>query len=340
MVARDPKRNATITTDDGVSVEAITPIIISASRSTDIPAFYSRWFFNRLQRGYARWVNPFNRVSQFVSLADTRVIVFWSKNPDPLIQYLPELDGRGINYYFQFTVNDYEKERLEPHVPPLAERIETFRKLSEMVGKKRVIWRYDPLILTDDISVDRLVDRIASVAEQVRAYTEQLVISFADIGIYNKVRANLAREGVNYHEFTPALMVDVAQRLQALNRHWGLRIATCAESIDLEPYGIEHNRCIDDRLMVEVFGHDQKLMQFLGYEPDLFSTPSRLYMKDKGQRKECGCIVSKDIGMYDTCHHLCAYCYANTSCKAVESNRIRQRDDGDALVSAGTTSGV
>jgi hypothetical protein len=320
-------------TDKGETVKAKTPIIISASRSTDIPAFFSRWFVNRLRRGYIRWVNPFNQVSEYVSFAETRVIVFWSKNPKPLMQYLPEIDDKGINYFFQFTLNDFTAEGLEPNVPPLSQRIETFKVLSEKLGKKRVIWRFDPLILTDTLTVEHLTDRISKVATLIRPYTERLVISFADIKVYKKVQNNLAREHVNYREFTPELMVEVAQRLQSLNREWGLKIATCAEGVDLQPYGIEHNRCIDDRLMIDVFPQDRKLMDFLGYQPDFFSDSSRPYLKDKGQRKECGCIMSKDIGMYDTCHHLCAYCYANTSCKAVENNLRRHRDDSDAIVS-------
>lgn len=318
---------------NGASASASCPVIISASRSTDIPAFFSKWFSNSLRRGYVQWVNPFNRKSEYISFSATRVIVFWSKNPRPLIPFLSEIDERGINYYFQFTVNDYEQERLEPHVAPLAQRIETFQQLSERIGKKRVIWRFDPLILTDDLTVDRLVDRVVSVAEQVKAFTERLVISFADIGVYKKVRNNLIREHVHYHEFTPELMLDVAKRLQALNREWGLKIATCAEAVALEPYGIEHNRCIDDRLMVDVFRHDNKLMRFLGYEAGLLADPSWPYIKDKGQRKECGCIVSKDIGMYNTCRHLCAYCYANTSCEDVENSLRKHRDDSDAIVS-------
>jgi len=333
MADRGSKERAMIVAEDGITVDAITPVIVSASRSTDIPAFYSEWLIQRLIRGYVKWTNPFNRVPQYVSFAKTRVIVFWSKNPQPLMQYLPEINAKGINYYFQFTVNDYMDEGLEPNVPPLSQRIETFKALSDKVGKKRVIWRFDPLILTDEVTVDRLTERIAAVAAQVSNYTERLVISFADIKVYKKVQNNLAREHVNYREFTPELMIEVAQRLQVLNHEWGLKIATCAEGIDLEPYGIEHNRCIDDRLMIEVFGHDRKLMEFLGYEADLFADPSRPYMKDKGQRKECGCIVSKDIGMYDTCHHLCAYCYANTSRKAVENNIRRHNPESESLVS-------
>ena len=319
-----------VRTDDGAVVSGKAPVIISASRSTDIPAFFAPWFMNRLRRGYVRRVNPFNRRSEYVSFAETRVIVFWSKNPQPLLQYLPELDDLGINYYFQYTLNDYEHECLEPYVPPLPQRIATFHALSERVGKKRVIWRFDPLLLSDELTVDRLVERVAGVATQVCAHTEKLVISFADIANYRKVRQNLARQHVNHREFTPELMIDVARRLQALNQAWDLKIATCAEAIDLAPYGIEHNRCIDDRLIVEAFGHDRKLMQFLGFDQGSL-LPVRRILKDKGQRRACGCIVSKDIGMYDTCRHLCAYCYANASREAVEVNLRQHEDNSDAI---------
>lgn len=322
-----------INLSDGTSAEAICPVIVSASRATDIPAFFAEWFWKRLKAGYLRWTNPFNpNQVQYVSFSRTCVIVFWSKNPRPLIRYLPELDVRGIHYYFQFTLNDYEREGLEPNVPPLAERVETFKTLSERLGRKRVIWRYDPLILTDTLTVESLTERVAGVAELLRGHAEKLVISFADINIYKKVRSNLARARVNYHEFDPPLMLELAERLQQLNREWGLKIATCAEGIDLARYGIGHSRCIDDELMIELFRDDSALMGFLGYRPGLFGEPARPYLKDRSQRKECGCIVSKDIGMYDTCHHLCTYCYANTSCKAVENN-LRKHDPGaEALI--------
>ena len=319
-------------TDSGQTVRAKAPVIISASRSTDIPAFFSRWFMNRLRRGYVRRVNPFNRASEYVSFQKARVIVFWSKNPEPLIRHLPELDANGINYYFQFTVNDYARENLEPHLPSLSRRIDTFRALSEAVGKQRVVWRFDPLVLTDRLTVDRLLDRIAGVAAQLSPFTERLVISFADIGIYRNVRGNLASARVNCRDFTPGLMVDAAQRLQRLNREWGLKIAACAEDIDLEPYGVGHGRCVDDRLLIEAFGHDEALMRFLGHGQDLLADASRPYLKDKGQRKACGCIVSKDIGMYGTCPHQCAYCYANASRRAVESNFGRHNPESDALI--------
>ena len=211
--------------------------------------------------------------------------------------------------------------------------METFRHLSELVGSTRVVWRFDPLILTDTLTVERLLDRVSSVAAQLRGLTDRLVISVADISEYKKVQNKLQRQGVRYRTCTPDVMAEIAQRLQALNRDWKLTIASCAEGIDLEIYGIAHNRCIDDELMIQAFPNDRELMKFLGYEPNLFSGSCRPRLKDRGQRKECGCILSKDIGMYDTCQHLYTYCYANASCSVVGANRLRHHEGSDAIVS-------
>jgi Domain of unknown function (DUF1848) len=318
---------------DGHQADAIAPVIISASRATDIPAFFPLWFSNRLKAGYVRWTNPFNaKQVQYLSFKKTRVIVFWSKNPRPLFRYLPEIEEKGINSYFQFTINDYEKEGLEPNLPPLLQRVETFKALVEKIGKERVIWRFDPLILSDAVTIDLLIDRISLLADLLQGYTEKLVISFADIRQYRHVQNNLARQQMNYREFTVELMTGFAERLNQLNRQWGLKIATCAEEINL--LGIEHNRCIDDTLLVELFRNDNELMNFLGYSADLFGErPSLSYSKDKGQRKACGCIVSKDIGMYNTCNHLCAYCYANRSGAAVQNNLRMHNPASERLIS-------
>ena len=137
------------------------PVIISASRATDIPAFYSDWFFERLKAGYLKWINPFNRKAQYVSTAEARVFVFWTKNPAPMMMRLAELEMRDINYYFMVTVNDYETEGLEPGLPSLDARIESFTRLSNLIGKERVIWRFDPLLLTDCMGPEKLLEKIA-----------------------------------------------------------------------------------------------------------------------------------------------------------------------------------
>ncbi|MDR1129422.1 MAG: DUF1848 domain-containing protein, partial [Prevotellaceae bacterium] len=248
----------------GKSVEAQVPVIISASRATDIPAFYSDWFFGRLKEGYVKWTNPFNRTPLYVSFQNTRLIVFWSKNFKPLIKHLDYLNDRGINYYFQFTLNDYDAEKLEPRVPDVQSRIETFIELSGKAGKEKVIWRFDPLILTDRTGVDELLRKVERTGNQLKNCTDKLVFSFADIKIYRKVRNSLRSSSIPYHEFNEQTMTEFAAGLQQLNRNWNFELASCAEQIPLERYGIAHNKCIDDDLIIRLFPHDKALMDFLG----------------------------------------------------------------------------
>ena len=148
--------------DDGLKVPAQAPVIVSASRSTDIPAFYADWFLHRLKKGYSAWTNPFNGVKSYVSYANMRFVVFWSKNPRPLIEsgILDYLAERNIGCYVQYSLNDYEAEGLEKGVKPLDYRIETFRMLVERLGKGAVVWRFDPLILTDTVDIDLLLEKI------------------------------------------------------------------------------------------------------------------------------------------------------------------------------------
>lgn len=321
--------------ENGETVKAQTPIIVSASRSTDIPAFYADWFFHRLRVGYSAWTNPFNGVKSYVSYQDTHFVVFWSKNPRPLLPHLDYLKERNIGCYIQYTLNDYENEGLERGVPNLSERIDTFKQLVNKLGKGRVIWRFDPLILTDDISIDTLLSKIERIGDLLQGYTEKLVFSYADILSYRKVKANLEKNNIPYHEWTEPQMLEFAERLTKLNRKWGYTLATCGEKVDLQQFGIEHNHCVDDALIIRFAYEDKELMDFLKVKifpipsSDLFGNteslpsdaiilPNSTYAthgdnRDKGQRLFCGCIVSKDIGEYNTCPHLCEYCYANTT---------------------------
>lgn len=300
-------QKTTINTPNG-TVEGIAPVIISASRATDIPAFYANWFMHRMRTGYVKWFNRFNGQSRYVSFDKTRVIVFWTKNAEPMMEYLPEINERGINYYFTFTLNDYEKEKLEPKVPPLQQRIDAFKRLSDTIGKGKVVWRFDPLILTNTITVDALLDKIYGIGKQIHRHTEKLVISFIDINLYKKVRQNLVTAGFrDCKEFTFEDMTVIAKGLQEMNKEWNINIATCAEATDLSAYRINHNKCIDDELMIRQFSHDKELMDFLGYVPPKEGLLSFIeakgkrtkVLKDLGQRKDCGCISSKDIGQYE-----------------------------------------
>jgi hypothetical protein len=318
-----------INTRKGV-ISGIAPIIISASRSTDIPAFHGEWLMNRLQAGYIKWINPFNQKAQYVSFAKTRVIVFWTKNPRPMLSQLPGIDQQGLHYYFTFTLNDYEKEGFEPAIPSLADRINTFKGLADKIGRERVIWRFDPLILTDKLDVDELLNRIHSVAIKLNGHTNKLVISFVDLNSYGNVRRNLKLAGYQCKEFDLADSYRIASGLQKIGRECNLAIATCRESLALQEYGIVKNKCVDDHLMRQLFKRDSKLMEFLGAgirEVALFGEQSNVNdLKDKGQRENCRCIVSKDIGQYNTCLHFCRYCYANFSERTVKNNFLKPGD--------------
>ena len=342
------KDDITIKTENGELVTANAPIIVSASRSTDIPAFYADWFMHRLKVGYSIWTNPFNGVPSYVSYQNTKFIVFWSKNPRPLIEHLDTLKEMGIECYIQYTLNDYDDEQLEKGVPKVAHRIETFKKLVDKLGKGRVIWRFDPLILTDVISIDLLLQKIDKIGDQLQGYTEKLVFSFADIEGYIKVKKNLNTNGIKYRNFTEQEMLEFGQRLAKLNEKWGYVLATCGEKVDLNQFGIEHNHCVDDRLIVRFGYKSQSLLTYLGaeiWQPQIFepTPPEDAILLDngdyavisannaaKGQRTFCGCMKSKDIGQYNTCPHMCEYCYANTSKEAALSNYQRHKLNPDA----------
>lgn len=342
-----------IQTDSGEIVEATAPVIISASRSTDIPAFFAKWFFNRLAKGYCVWYNPFNQQPMYISFSKCKVVVFWTKNPEQIIPFLPELDRRGMHYYFQVTLNDYMKEGFEPNVPPVEKRIETFKKLSQLIGKEKVIWRFDPLIITPTIGPRELLKRIWKLGNQLKGYTDKLVFSFVDVKAYRKVQNNLVKEtmlftkeDVEKAEANHAQRIEIVEGLLKIRNAWhqegwDIEMATCAEDINLEKYGIEHNRCIDGELMKRIFADDEELVYYLHTlkwpERDIFGQlppipEKKKNVKDVGQRKICGCMVSKDIGMYNTCRHFCVYCYANTSKESVMKNASKYNEDSESII--------
>lgn len=342
-----------ITTDSGERVEATAPVIISASRSTDIPAFYAKWFFNRLAKGYCAWYNPFNQKKMYVSFERCKAIVFWTKNPKPILPYLHILDERGIHYYFQVTLNDYMGEGFEPNVPSVEQRVETFKQLSDMIGHECVVWRFDPLIITPSITPRNLLSRIWKIGNMLKGYTDKLVFSFVDVKAYRKVQNNLVKEtscfskdNVETAEMNDLQRQEVVDGLVKLReawaeRGWNIALATCAEDVDLAKYDIEHNRCIDGELMERLWPQDYDFVYYLRTgklpEADMFGEKPPIpldhkNLKDKGQRKICGCMVSKDIGMYNTCRHFCVYCYANTSRECVHRNQSRHSDDSESLI--------
>ena len=336
----------TITAASG-PVRAVAPTLLAVSRATDIPAFYMPWFMKRLEAGYACWVNPFSGKPQYVSLSRARAVVFWSKNPLPLIAHLPAVEARGLASYVQYTLNDYEAEGWEPGVPPLARRVETFRRLAEAVGPDRVVWRFDPLMLAANpgsrmLSCEDLLERVERLAQALAGCTTKLVFSFADIAPYRKVAENLRRKGMTWRDFTPDEMRRMAAAIAAICARHGMRAATCGEKADLSAQGVEHNRCTDPELILQLTRRHPDVLELFGMSASeqmllpgassvLGATSGTEYPRDPGQRPTCLCVPCKDIGQYNTCPHGCVYCYANTSEAAARRSYQAHAVDGESI---------
>jgi len=304
-----PKHTQSI---NGLSIDTIAPIIISASRSTDIPAFYAQSFINQLKNGFLFWTNPFNGIKIPVSLKQVKLIVFWSKNPSPLIPFLKIIDEMNIDYYFNYTLNDYEIEGFEKKLPALDKRIDTFIELSEKIIKEKVIWRFDPVVLIKNQNQSIMIDKIVAVAEKLHPFTNKLVFSFVDFH-YKKVQQKFKKSGIEIQELNTNDKLLFASELSSKLKGFNLEISTCAEALDLSEFGINHNKCIDDELITNIFSNNKTLMDFIE------SLKANNNLKDKGQRENCGCIPSKDIGKYNTCHYNCTYCYALQSQNPLET---------------------
>ena len=273
-------------------------MILSASRRTDIPNYYSDWFFNRLQEGFLYVRNPMNahQISKIDLSPDViDCIVFWTKNPRNMMNRLEEL--QGYDYYFQFSITGYGKD-VEPNIPDKKEVIiPTFVELSKQIEKK-VIWRYDPILLSERYTIEYHLKAFEVIASKLSGYTERVIISFVDL--YTKTQRNTA--DLKIQEITKEKMIELANRMAEVAKKYSLIIETCAEEIELEAVGVQHGSCIDKKLIEEII--DCKLT--VG--------------KDKNQRDECGCYASVEIGTYNTCLNGCRYCYANFSESRVEEN--------------------
>ncbi len=284
-------------------------MILSVSRRTDIPAFYSEWFFRRIEEGFVDAINPFNRkqVSR-ISLRpeDVDCIVFWTKNPAPMLKQLDRM--KAYSYYFQFTLTAYQKD-VEPGLPKKRELIDTFQELSRQLGPERVIWRYDPIFLNDVYTRKYHAEWFARFAEALAPYTKRCVISFIDL--YQKTERNT--KDLRLHELTTEDMEGIAGDLSAVAHSYGLEIVSCAEEIDLDSFGIRHGACIDKDVIETVMGKAINVK------------------KDPTQRQVCGCMKSVDIGQYNTCRHFCKYCYANFNAKLAAACYANHDPNGTTL---------
>ena len=274
-------------------------MIISASRRTDIPSFYSEWLFNRLKEGYVCVRNPMNihQISQ-ISLSPDVVdgIVFWTKNPTPMLERIHELDN--YTYYFQFTLNSYGKD-IEKNVPSKNDVIiPTFKKLSSIIGKERIVWRYDPILINEHYTREYHKKYFQKLCDSLCNYTEKCTVSFVDL--YKNTERNT--KSLNIHTPSNEEVLELMSFFSKIAHENGIYIDTCTEEYDLSSLNIKHACCIDKSRLERIGNYQLKIG------------------KDKNQRSICGCIESIDIGMHNTCENGCMYCYANFNCEMAQKN--------------------
>lgn len=283
-------------------------MILSASRRTDIPCFYSDWFMNRIKAGYALTRNPMNhaqlsRISLSPEIVDC--IVLWTKDAKDIMQHLGTLDGMGYKYYFQFTLTPYGRT-LEHNLRDKAEIEDTFIELSKQIGKKHVIWRYDPIIFNDTLDIAYHKAQFERMCDKLADYTETATISFVDM--YTKLKTNLIRE-ISAEE-----IIEMSIFIGKTATAHGLRAVACCEKTDLTQYGIEKACCIDKTTLEKVCGCTLNILP------------------DKNQRPDCGCMESVDIGAYNTCLNGCVYCYANVNSATIERRHNSHNPKNELLI--------
>jgi len=289
--------------------------IISASRRSDIPAFYSRWLLRRLEEGYCEWMHPFTGRVERVSLLpeDCLAIVLWTRNPAPLFPALPDLLASGHFPLFQFTVTGYPKP-LESDNPELAVSLRRLRELAERVGPESVIWRYDPIVLSSRTPAAFHLDQFASIARDLEGAVRRVYFSFVDL--YGKTRSNFERlsrqHGIGFLEPDAVERRNLVLRLRDVAAGHGMTLHACCED-ELVGEGVEKGRCID-------------LEWICRLRPDVGER-----LKRRPSREQCGCTESVDIGAYDTCVFGCCYCYATRNREAALS-RLREHDPNDTLL--------
>lgn len=277
-------------------------MVLSVSRRTDIPNYYSEWFYNRIREGFLYVRNPINRhqVSE-ISLSPDVVdcIVFWTKNPKPMMGKLDRL--KDYKYYFQFTLTGYGAD-VEPGVPHKRDAmLPVFQELSEKIGREKVIWRYDPILFTNRYTPEYHIKAFGQIARALRGYTDKCVISFVDVYPKNRKPMGMLKLGT-LDDGQKLAFVSQLSRIASEN---GMAVGCCAEDMDFAQCGVQRNSCVDKSLIEAIAGCHISAG------------------KDKNQRGSCGCMKSIDVGTYNTCRNGCVYCYANYRQGVVAENSKR-----------------
>ena len=282
-------------------------MILNTGTRTDIPAFYSKWFLNRIEEGYVLSKNPYNNQIYKYNFdpKTVDVICFCSKNPKPLVRNLDRLTD-----YRQFwftTINPYDND-IEVNVPSYKKVMKTFKELSEIVGINGVSWRYDPIFITEKYNLDFHIDKFEEMASELCQYTSDCTISFIDL--YQKVLRNFPEAS----DVTTEERLIIGENFARVADEYGIQMKTCVEGTLLDQFGFDSSGCMTQQVLEKAIGNNLKVP------------------KGKYHNRECNCLMGRDIGLYNTCMHGCKYCYANFSTKLVKRNFRLHDPDSPLLV--------
>ena len=284
-------------------------MIINTGCRTDIPAFYSKWLINRIREGYVLVRNPYNpnQVTRYNLSPDVvDCLAFCTKNPEPMLKYLDEIDK--YKQYWFVTITPYGKD-IEPNVPNKEKVIESFKKLSKHIGVDAIGWRYDPIFIGNNFDVNKHIYYFEKIAKELKNYTHNCTISFLDL--YEKVKRNAPEIKPPNHEE----QIQIAKVFSKISKENNMVIHSCCEKTYLSQYGLKCNGCMSKEIVEKAIGCN------------LNPPNSR-----KNLRESCNCLMGNDIGAYNTCGHLCKYCYANANKGFVIENMKKHNDNSPFLI--------
>ena len=282
-------------------------MIINTGCRTDIPAFYAKWLMNRIREGYVLVRNPYNpnQVTKYnLSPEVVDCLAFCTKNPEPMLSYLDELDK--YKQYWFVTITPYGKD-IEPNVPEKQKVIESFKKLSNHIGVDSIGWRYDPIFIGNGFDVSKHIECFENISRELKGYTHNCTISFLDL--YEKVKRNAP----DIKPPTKEEQMEIAKAFARIGKENDMVIHACCEKTYLSQYGLQCNGCMSQEIIEKAINNT-------------LQPPKR-----KNLRQECNCLMGNDIGAYNTCGHLCKYCYANANKQSVIEN-MKKHDDNSLFL--------
>lgn len=271
-------------------------MILNTGLRTDIPGFFSEWFYNRIDEGFVYVRNPYAKNQIYSYRLDPELIdciIFTTKNPRPMFRNLEKIDK--FNQYWHITITPYGKE-IEPNVPPVDEVIDSFKFLSERLGKEKVTLRYDPIFISEKYSLEKHIESFDYILDYLSDYTTEAIISFIDL--YEKTKRNFP----NAKEVTQDERLRIGEEFAKIGEKYNIKVKTCAEGTELERFGIDSRGCMTKEVIEKAINKNLDIP------------------KQKARNGECYCLLNNDIGEYNTCNHGCLYCYANSNKRLVKRN--------------------